>query len=476
MIHSATISRTNFSFKWLVIPLLLLTALAIGVGLLYSEKWTILIFTVVFAAVAMFIEPFIGALFYLICLYARPMEILEATRGMPIMKFLGLGTLAIWLLHKLISRDKEFVKAPQNILTIAFLLVLIVSQRTNIHGILDIITGDFSKIIIIYFLLVNLVTTEKRISATIWILILSTLWLSIQGMLLSRGIVIGDIKMIEGGRISSSGIFGDPNDLAQAIVVAIPFVFNLFFYERFALKKIVLVIIGAVMIYSFLLTGSRGGFIGFAVAMFLLLRKKVGSIIGLLVLVITLVGLLTVAPSYTVERLETASTSEGTGGHRIELWYQGWLMFISNPIFGVGKGNFANLSEGGYVAHNSFVHVAAELGLPGLFIFIGLFYFSFKELNEARKVYIDKIETTRINVLSNSLMISIIGFISTAFFLSRQYQYLPYILVSLSIAMYQSVYKEKNLKLAFSFIELRNVLLVTFLFLLVWLGIIKVFL
>ncbi len=526
MANELAINRINLTLKWLIITLLIIIGLAIGIGLLYSEKWTLLIFATVFTVVAIFAEPYLGAMFYLLCLYARPMEIISATRGMPIMKFLAIGTLGIWLLRMLIIRDRKFVKAPQNYLMIAFILVMSASMRTYVTGIVNVLTGDFFKIIVIYFLLINLVNTERRLYATIWILILSTLWLSIHSILLSRGIAIGDVRTVEGGRVTSLGIFGDPNDLAQAIVVAIPFVFNLILYEKLMLKRIILMAIGALMLFAFLLTGSRGGFLGLAVVMFLLIRRKTGTIVGAVISVICLVGLLAFAPDYMIERLETASPYEGTGAGRIEIWYEGWQMFLSNPILGVGMNNYPEYVSTHHVAHNSFVHVAAELGLPGLIVWMGLLYFSFKALNETRKLYASEVADkdrfldkkgvkpsnsedlcapplskggrwdfsssnldstydipaksksfiSQAHVLSDSLIVSMIGFLSTAFFLSRQYEYLPYILIGLSVVVYQIANKEKGLRLSFSLPELRNVLLSTLAFLVVWIGTLKVFL
>ncbi|MGQ9610792.1 MAG: O-antigen ligase family protein [bacterium] len=476
MANELTLNRINFFLKWFIISLLILIGLAIGVGLLYSEKWTLIIFTIVFTIVAIIAEPYLGAMFYLLCLYARPMEIIPATKDMPVMKFLAIGTLGIWLLRMLIIRDRKFVKAPQNYLMIAFILVMAASMRTYVTGIVDVLTGDFFKIIVIYFLLINLVNTERRLYATIWILILSTLWLAIHSILLSRGIVIGDVSLVEGSRVKSSGIFSDPNDLAQAIVVAIPFIFNLFFYERLVMKKIILGAIGVVMLFAFLLTGSRGGFIGLAVVMFLLIRRKTGTIAGAFLSIVCLAGLLAFAPDYMIERLESASPYEGTGAGRIEIWYEGWEMFLSNPILGVGMNNYAEYQSTHHVAHNSFVHVAAELGLPGLIIWMGLLYFSFKALNETRKVYAPEAEISKAHVLSDSLIASMIGFLSTAFFLSRQYSYLPYILIGLSVVGYQIANKDMGLMLRFSLPELRNVLLATLAFLVIWVGILKVFL
>jgi len=455
--------------KWVIIPLLVILTLSAGFGLLYSENWTVLIFALSSDVIATFTEPFIGALFYLACLYTRPMEIIPFTRGMPLMKFLALGTLAIWLL-RVLTKKRKLVRSPQNLLLIAFLVTMAISQRTYVHGILDILTGDFPRVVIIYFLLVNLITTEKRLKITIWVLIFSTLWLSVHGILLSKGIVIGEVSMAEGSRVSSSGIFGDPNDLAQAIVVIIPFVFNLFFSERFILKKIILAVVGAVMLYAFLLTGSRGGFIGFVLVMFFLTKRKFGTVIGLVVLMISLTGILAFAPDYTIERLRTASPYEGTGAQRLELWYYGLQMFQSSPLIGVGAGNFIEYAP--LVAHNSFIHVAAELGLLGLLSWTGIFYFSFKALIKTKKLYTDK--TNSLYILSDSTIVSIIGLISTAFFLSRQYQYLPYVIIALAVAVYQIA--GKGVKVNFSLSCLRDILISTFLFLVAWVGMLKFFL
>ena len=338
------------------------------------------------------------------------------------------------------------------------------------------LTGDFARIVVIYFLMINLITNEKRLETTIWILLLSTLWLSIHGILLSMGIAIGPVELSKYDRITSSGIFSDPNDLAQAIVVAIPLVFNFFFNKRSILIKIFLVVIGAIMLYAFLLTGSRGGFIGLSVVNFLLLRKKVGTIIGSAVCIAALVGLVLVAPSNTVERVKTTSPYEDTGASRLALWYEAWQMFLSNPILGVGKDNSIEYSASYHVPHNSFIHVAAELGIPGIILWIGIFYFSFMTLIKARKLHKDETKSSQVYSLSDSLMVSMIGFTSTALFLSRQYSYLPYILMALSVGVYGILSKTEKLKLTISSKEILHILILTFVFFVWWFGVLKVFL
>lgn len=455
-------------------PLLVIMSMALAFSLLISDNLTFIIFITVFSLIAILIEPLIGVLVYIAFLYIRPMDLMDIP--IPLMKILAITTLVSWIIHVIIRRQRNFVRAPQNFLIVAFLALIIISQRTYVGGMIDELTGDFARIVVIYFLIINLINTEKRLIMAIWVLMLSTLWISLHGILLSKGVIIGQAGLSQGTRVTSTGIFADPNDLAQAIVVVVPYVFGLFFYEKRILTKLILVIMGAIMLYAFLLTGSRGGFIGFAVVMFLLLKSKVGMVMGSAMGIIALMGLLVVAPSHTVERMKTASPYEDTGAARIELWYEGWQMFLSNPIMGVGKDMYYELTETHLVAHNSFIHVAAELGLPGLFLWIGLFYFSFKALYRSLKLH--KVENiiSRESALSNSLMISMIGFVATALFLSRQYGYLPYILLGLSMGVYQIASKERGARLSFSFKEICNIFLLTIIFIMGWVGILKVFL
>ena len=53
-------------------------------------------------------------------------------------------------------------------------------------------------------------------------------------------------------------------------------------------------------------------------------------------------------------------------------------MLKSHPLTGVGYDQYTEYHYA--VAHNSFVHTFAELGLIGAYIFVGMFYWYFKGL------------------------------------------------------------------------------------------------
>src|SRR3546814_18467251 len=62
-------------------------------------------------------------------------------------------------------------------------------------------------------------------------------------------------------------------------------------------------------------------------------------------------------------RLQELDAGESSAYGRIESWYDGIQMFLANPVFGVGVGNFTYHTW--LTAHNSFVLALAEHGIVG---------------------------------------------------------------------------------------------------------------
>ena len=88
---------------------------------------------------------------------------------------------------------------------------------------------------------------------------------------------------------------------------------------------------------------------------------------------------------------------------------------------------FINTSSKGHiiyqlVAHNSFMHSAAELGLVGMYCFVGLFYWLFVTTGAARNV-----EGAAASPLALDCWASGIGTLVCVCFLSRQYSPVLYV-------------------------------------------------
>jgi len=108
------------------------------------------------------------------------------------------------------------------------------------------------------------------------------------------------------------------------------------------------------------------------------------------------------------------------------MWAEGLAMFKSNPITGVGYGQF--FENTALVAHNSFVHTLAELGFAGAFCLVGMFYWYFTGLRRGSSGAI------QLDRWREALMASGAGVLGCAWFLSRQYVVVPYILLGVGTA------------------------------------------
>ena len=102
-------------------------------------------------------------------------------------------------------------------------------------------------------------------------------------------------------------------------------------------------------------------------------------------------------------------------------------MLWSSPILGVGFRKFGEHHTA--TAHNSFFLVASETGLVGLYLWLGLLYFTFRMVS-----WIKKQKNIRRDYLIDAPSDGLTAFLITAYFLSRAYILLPYLLIALSVA------------------------------------------
>ncbi|MBL4868560.1 MAG: O-antigen ligase family protein [Pseudomonadales bacterium] len=122
--------------------------------------------------------------------------------------------------------------------------------------------------------------------------------------------------------------------------------------------------LGIMMVLSFALRGDGN----------VVKKILVAGIVGVM-----LVGSLSFMPGPMRDRLNTirdAGEDESFQG-RIRAWGYGFDMVSWYPITGVGKSQW--YKHHGRAPHNSFVQIMAELGLPGITLFLWVVMLSFKE-------------------------------------------------------------------------------------------------
>jgi O-antigen ligase len=115
-------------------------------------------------------------------------------------------------------------------------------------------------------------------------------------------------------------------------------------------------------------------------------------------------------------------------------------MIGDNPLFGVGPLNFKSLStqytglEIGNIAHNSFLEVAAEFGLPVLVIFVTLLVATFRILNGATRLGVTRQGRTLAG-WAEGLRSGLTGFLVSACFISAQYEKMLWLTVFVTIVL-----------------------------------------
>jgi len=214
-----------------------------------------------------------------------------------------------------------------------------------------------------------------------------------------------------------------------------------------------------VLVLGIVRAGSRGGFLALtAVIAFVLVRYTVIPLRWRL-LSTSLILVLFFATTSRQFWHEMDAVVSGTDYNlkeetgRLEVWRRGLHYIADNPIFGVGANNFG-MAEGTLsefasrqqygigvrwtAAHNSYLQVAVELGIPGLVLFLALIVSALKVLRRPRRVgrAIPPAAGERPQ-LAQALMASLIGFLVGAFFLSLGYSEMFYMLVALAVGLWK---------------------------------------
>ena len=215
------------------------------------------------------------------------------------------------------------------------------------------------------------------------------------------------MEMIESsGYISSGnlkGVTANRNITAFSIAIKIPFVLYLLYISKKNLLKILLSLILFSSILCLTIIESRAAFLALGLILFsyillntILFLKSKKSIKALLVnfyFIIPLLFAVFINQIYyadkgvdAVSRAATISfgTNDGSVNQRLRYYEDVYNHVVSNPIFGVGLGNwklksieYDNRDITGYIvpyhAHSDFIQLGAELGIIGFFLYLGIF-------------------------------------------------------------------------------------------------------
>jgi len=372
-----------------------------------------------------FLNPFFGLMLYLFLLFARPQDFIPGLERLSIVLALAVLILISFFFRKVVRREPITIFATRRqILMFLLLLIVPLSNIANMQlvaawdGLVDFLTA-----FLLFFLIVNIADDFKRFRTVCWTLVACTVLVCINGLVQKfRGVdLIGETLV--GGRIRWIGIFHDPNDLALLINSFLPFVLvTLFERGTSPLRRLGLVLIAALFILNIYYTGSRGGYLALLVVIAFLSFQRWGLLKGSIAGAAFLAVILAFAPS----RMANLSPEEASASGRIYAWTYGLVMLKSHPVLGIGYMRFTPIH--GRAAHSAYVSSLAELGFIGYFVWLSLVYSSLADLIAVGK----SAAADAHRRYSRMLLLSFLGFLASAVFLSQAYSPILYMLCALA--------------------------------------------
>ncbi len=315
---------------------------------------------------------------------------------------------------------------------------------------------EYSKVIVLLLGLVRVLEDERDFTLLATVFLFSVLTLC-------SPIVLGGLST---DRVSI-GTFYDPNDLAMFVGCSIPFLLYLFHTQGFKVKSITLVTI-AIAVITVIATQSRMGFIALVLnGLFYLLfnlSSQRNSFRKLIICFGVVFVFMTFAGDIYWNRVKTTIEQGQTGSGRTLLWKRGLQMVIANPVSGSGPGTYTSaygrMLRDGYfepvgneydrawkTAHNSYLIVAAELGVAGFVFFMMIIWNSLTRLNQVRKLCAEEKDKIHIQVLANVSISSFFIFIFCSLFLSQAYSSLFITLIACSVLV-RKIYNSERVAVA----------------------------
>jgi putative inorganic carbon (HCO3(-)) transporter len=338
-------------------------------------------------ATAAYAEPrdwgYVGLLAFTAVLLLRPQDTFRGLAPLHIAEICALIGIGPMLLHRFAQRLPVFRVTPETIGLMAFGLAMLITTPFSVWpgGAFAEFTDAYLKILIVFVLMMNTLTTPQRLERITWLIIVCVGYIAFRGVFdYARG-----VNIIEGGRLAGpvSGIFGNPNDLATNMVTLMPAAAIVAMSrQQSPTRRIVAALVVALMMATIVFTKSRGGFIGLVAMLgaLVLLGGKVRRGFGVIAVACFLAATPFVPATFWTRMASMFDEQQdkqrytGSSEARRLVMQEGIAAFMERPFTGVGAGQFKNYNPAGRKepsreTHNALIQVAAETGIFGLLAF-----------------------------------------------------------------------------------------------------------
>jgi O-antigen ligase len=306
-------------------------------------------------------------------------------------------------------------------------------------GSVDILRTILVKVVLMYFVLVGAVRHPRDVQRLAGAYVGSVMLYAVMVLIRFHG-------NTEAIRIH--GLYDyDSNDFATLVASTLPIGVHLVVSRGWRIPRIAGLAGLIALLAAFVWADSRGGFLALLAAGLVLLfgYRTVSAPTRIAVAVVLVLGFSVAAGAAFWARMNTITNADQdynmtSSEGRWQLWERGMGYMAERPVFGVGVGGFPT-AEGRLSAasreaqahgrgekwsepHNSFVQVGAELGVPGLLLFVAMLWTAVRGLRGSTDPG-----------LAVALVAAVAAFTVGGFFLSLAYKEMLYTLLALCIAL-----------------------------------------
>lgn len=174
----------------------------------------------------------------------------------------------------------------------------------------------------------------------------------------------------------------DANETAVQLALGLPMALYLLLVAKSWLLRSLGLLYIPIVLFGIFITGSRTGFIAALFGFIGLIpwfwrTKFIWKLVGLSLFVVIALGVTSMVPQKTLDRLFSSGTelSQGTLSSRSITWSRAWLEINEAPFFGSGLSSFRrviNKYNIDYTAHNSYIAIMVEQGIVGLLSYLAV--------------------------------------------------------------------------------------------------------
>lgn len=304
------------------------------------------------------------------------------------------------------------------------------------------------KIQFMIFVAMMLITTPERVKYLVWTIALSLAFYGVKGGIFT--IIHGGVYRVEGP--PGTFIAGN-NELGLALAMTVPL---LYFLARSTEHRWGRPAVYAAMVLTALAaigTQSRGALLGMAVMGFMFWVKARNKFLISILAVLSILLVIQIMPAEWSNRMNSISEydQDASALGRINAW---WVAFrLANDRF-LGGGFdvfhdamfalYAPDPEDVHDVHSIYFEMLGEHGYLGLFLFLLLFFLTWRSATDIRRKRLPPAEAPWIPDLVMMVQVSMVAYLTAGAFLGLAYFDFPYNLVLIIIAL-KAMYRRMDI-------------------------------